>query len=198
MGKILLLAILLLFSVEDIRFKSISEKWFWGLTGFVVLSLLVPPLQIHLDQHLVVPLDLKNFLIMHTGASFFEEFVKSLLGGFFSFRYFHSLSGTSWFTNIVNLISRAGVGFLLLYIPYLITRKKSLGEGDIFYFTLVSCLFPISIIWLSYFLAFFSGCFLFLFLIILIPEKKRKNLCSYKIPFIPFLSLGFVIGLFFQ
>ncbi len=198
MGKLFMLAILLLFSVEDMRFKSISEKWFWGLSGFVLLMLLVPPLQIHPDQYFVIPLDLKNFLIMHTGASFFEEFVKRLLDGFFSFSYFHNISGIAWFTDVVNLISRAGIGFLLLYIPYLISRKKSLGEGDIFYFTLVSCLFPISIIWLSYFLAFFSGCFLFLFLFILVPEKKRKNLCLYKIPFIPFLSLGFVIGMFFQ
>ncbi len=197
MGKLFMLAILLLFSVEDMRFQSVPEKWFWGLAGFVLLMLLVPSLWDNPGLCFVLHSDLKNLLVMHTGANIFEGFAKSLLRHFF-FSVCSNISSIPWFTAIVNVISRAGFGFLLLYIPYLFTEKKGLGEGDLIYFTLVSCLFPISIIWVSYFLAFFLGCFLVLFLFIfLIPEKKQRNLRLYKIPFIPFLSFGFVIGLFF-
>ncbi len=192
-----MLAILLLFSVEDIRFKSISEKWFWGLAVFVFLMLFIPPLWTLPCHHLILPPDLKNFLLTHTGASFFEGFVKSLNNGLFFSYPFSYFSDLSWFTPLSKLFGRAFLGFLLLFLPYVISRKEGIGEGDILYFTLVSLLYPISTIWFSYFLAFFFGCFWVIFLFLFGRKKNQIDLCQWKIPFLPFLSIGFAIGLCF-
>jgi Flp pilus assembly protein protease CpaA len=197
MGKLFMLAILLLFSVEDIRFKSISEKWFWGLAVFVFLMLFIPPLWTIPGHHSLLSPNLIHFFLVNTGAYFFGDFAKSLSNSLFSSFPFIYFSDLSWFTYLSNLLGRALLGFLLLYLPYFLTRKKGIGEGDILYFTLVSFLFPVSTIWFSYFLAFFFGCFWVIFLFLFGRKKNQTDLCQWKIPFLPFLSIGFAIGLFF-
>jgi hypothetical protein len=98
MGKLFMLAILLLFSVEDIRFKSISEKWFWGLAVFVFLMLFIPPLWTIPGHHSLLSPNLIHFFLVNTGAYFFGDFAKSLSNSLFSSFPFIYFSDLSWFT----------------------------------------------------------------------------------------------------
>jgi leader peptidase (prepilin peptidase)/N-methyltransferase len=82
--------------------------------------------------------------------------------------------------------------FLFFLSLFLITRGKGMGFGDVVYAFFMGFILGFPNIILSLYIAFLTGAFISVFLVIL----RKKKMKGSTIPFGPFLVLGTVVSLF--
>jgi prepilin signal peptidase PulO-like enzyme (type II secretory pathway) len=98
--------------------------------------------------------------------------------------------GFSWWKMILSV---AGV-FLFFLAQYLITKKKGIGEGDIYLGILIGVIFSnFNDIFMAIFLTYFIGAIVGLFLMAI----KRKKMYS-KLPLGVFISIAILLVLFWS
>ncbi len=96
--------------------------------------------------------------------------------------------------NIVNIFISMFIASSFFFLQYWITRKRGLGEGDIWLGALLGARFiDLQVLALAIFASYMIGSLVASFLLI---KKKRKM--KSKVPLGPFLVLGSLIALFFS
>jgi hypothetical protein len=188
---------LLIFSVEDIRKQSISVSWFWGLFLLVFILVLIPAswrFSASFPPWLSI---IQNAVSNITGYSVIQDWLKTMESiRLPSFVLLDSFVGASWMRVLCISLCRGFIGFLLMFLPYILSKKQGLGEGDIIFFGLLSPLFSVATIWASYCMTFLLGS---IYAIVVISLQKFHFVRStrlQKIPLIPFISFGFILGMF--
>ncbi len=100
-----------------------------------------------------------------------------------------SLSGQmsfiGWESYIVSALGAAGFFFLL----YLVTRGRGMGLGDVKLVFLLGLLLGFSSVIIALYVAFLTGAFVGVILIV-----KGKKTLKAKVPFGPFLIIGFIVA----
>jgi Flp pilus assembly protein protease CpaA len=195
-AKAVLFAMLLLFSVEDIRKQSISVSWFWGLFFIVFIFVWVPvswTISVSSLQWLSI---VQNAVSNITGYTAIQDWIAGIeYNGLLSFVLLDSFVSTSWIGVLCTTLCRGIIGFVLMFLPYILSKKQGLGEGDIIFFGLLSPLFPVPIIWASYCMTFLVGSIY----AIVVLSLQKVNLVGTtqlkKIPLIPFISFGYILGM---
>ncbi|MCK5848591.1 MAG: prepilin peptidase [Caldisericia bacterium] len=194
MINILLICVMIIFSIEDIKHKSVPEKWLNLLILLTIVCIVVqvfifPTLvtQVHksVNSNLQIVKDSMSFSLLRTFSYNclikIKESTSSTGITFFQ---------TEYYFQILRLSMRCIFGYLLIGLPYFISRKKGIGSADLIFFTAISIFFPIEAIWCAYFFAFVSGGLFLCSLKLMRPKKIVKT-----IPLMPFLSVGFIISM---
>jgi prepilin signal peptidase PulO-like enzyme (type II secretory pathway) len=186
---------MIIFSVEDIRFKSVPTKWLNLLIIlafiYVIVDVFVLPIALSGKRFICI----QNVQIIEEAMSFdlvkdcfFNLLVKiDQIAKNTNFIFFQN----EYFIKITEIAIRCILGYLLIGLPYFISRKNGIGSADVIFFTSMAAFFPVEAIWSSYFFTFVSGALLFGIIRIVKPKKRIKT-----IPLIPFLSFGFFISIF--
>jgi prepilin signal peptidase PulO-like enzyme (type II secretory pathway) len=87
---------------------------------------------------------------------------------------------------LVSNILSVAAGFLMFFIPYLITRKKGVGIGDVLVFTGCALLFTLTETILVF---LFTGLTALIYAVLRYVFLKKKD----RIPLIPFIALSTVL-----
>jgi Flp pilus assembly protein protease CpaA len=87
---------------------------------------------------------------------------------------------------LVNNIISAAAGFLLLFIPYLVTRRKGIGIGDVLVFTGCALLLTLAETLIVF---LFTGVSALIYAVLRYAILKKKD----RIPLIPFIALSTVL-----
>ena len=82
--------------------------------------------------------------------------------------------------------------FLFFFIIFLLTKGRGMGFGDVVYAFLMGFILGFPNVVLGLYIAFLSGAFISVFLVVL----RMKKLKGGTVPFGPFLILGTIISLF--
>lgn len=186
---------MILFSVEDFRKQSISVTWFWWLSLLVIFFVCLSYAKDTSECYLRLPLAVRSSVSYVTGYRVMEEWIGTISAhAIQSYSCIALLCSANWSRCIGIVFARAFIGYLFMFLPYIFSKKQGLGEGDILYFALLSPLFPIATIWASFCITFISGSIFAMIVIFVQKVTFSKPLQIRRIPLIPFISLGFIVG----
>lgn len=103
-----------------------------------------------------------------------------------------NIQSTLLLNTFPNVILSALAVFLFFFLLFLVTKGRGLGFGDVVYVLLMGFVLGFPKIILGLYIAFLSGAFISLILVI-VGKKKMKG---GTIPFGPFLVFGTIVSLF--
>jgi leader peptidase (prepilin peptidase)/N-methyltransferase len=157
--------------------------WHYGLSlelGFAVIyaSIFIVIFAIDLEQELILNIVVFPAMILAFAFSFFwggfEEFWPKIGPGF-----------------VLSALLGGAVGFVLMLLPYLLTRGRGMGYGDVKLAALIGLMSGLPLVVVALLVGIVVGGLVAVFLLLSRMVKSRKA----AIPYGPFLAVGAMVAL---
>jgi leader peptidase (prepilin peptidase)/N-methyltransferase len=157
--------------------------WHYGLSlelAFAVIyaSIFIVIFAIDLEQELILNIVVFPAMILAFAFSFFwggfEEFWPKIGPGF-----------------VLSALLGGAVGFVLMLLPYLITRGRGMGFGDVKLAALIGLMSGFPLVVVALLVGIIGGGLVAVFLLVSRAVKSRKA----AIPYGPFLAVGAMVAL---
>jgi leader peptidase (prepilin peptidase)/N-methyltransferase len=157
--------------------------WHYGLSlelafAVVYASIFIVIFAIDLEQELILNIVVFPAMILAFAFSFFwggfEEFWPKIGPGF-----------------VLSALLGGAVGFVLMLLPYLITRGRGMGYGDVKLAALIGLMSGFPLVLVALLVGIIAGGLVAVFLLVSRAVKSRKA----AIPYGPFLAVGAMVAL---
>jgi leader peptidase (prepilin peptidase)/N-methyltransferase len=157
--------------------------WHYGLSlelafAVVYASIFIVIFAIDLEQELILNIVVFPAIILAFAFSFFwggfEEFWPKIGPGF-----------------VLSALLGGVVGFVLMLLPYLITRGRGMGYGDVKLAALIGLMSGLPLVLIALLVGIIAGGLVAVFLLVSRAVKSRKA----AIPYGPFLAVGAMVAL---
>lgn len=89
-----------------------------------------------------------------------------------------------------NNIIAGAIAAVFMFIVINLTKKKGMGEGDLFVFILMGLTLGLANLIVAFYVMIFTGS-----IVGLLIGIKKKRIKGVKMPFVPFMLLGYVVAM---